>query len=89
MAFIIEALKKMHCRNHIAIYIQVYYKINTAKLTVKIEYSCPMKFYLLPNKDGMICWKSIPANINNICLPMANNLIKCRDGRTAQLSPMT
>ena len=48
-----------------------------------------MKFYLLPNKDGMIYLKPIPENINNICLPMANNLIKCRDGRKAQLSPMT
>ena len=48
-----------------------------------------MQFYLLPNKDGMICLKSIPTNINNICLPMANNLIKCRGGRKAQLSTMT
>ena len=54
-----------------------------------MEYCCPMKFYLLPNKDGMICLKSTPANINNICLPMANNLIKCRAGRKAQLSTMT
>ena len=37
----------------------------------------------------MICLKSIPANINNICLLMANNLIKCRGGRKAQLSPIT
>ena len=48
-----------------------------------------MQFHLLPNKDGMICLKLIPANINNICLPMANNLIKYRDGRKAQLSTMT